>query len=200
MNALQIFFAGLATALGLMTVLWLISLALRNSQHRGYLLGRGLRGGGLVVLPAHAAGLPGPETPHRRPRHRLGGCAFRFTSRAATCCWRSWRAKGTGSVSGWDTEHEPMRYEHRFRVRAPLAAVADFHSQAASMPAITPPPMIVRVHLLGAGRCGDVGRDAGVVRVSGVEDAAVVGRRKLEIGSSRCRYRSSRASRRRCST
>ena len=39
-----------------------------------------------------------------------------------------------------------MKYEHRFRVRASLAAVADFHSRSASMPAITPPPMIVRVH------------------------------------------------------
>jgi len=48
-----------------------------------------------------------------------------------------------------------MRYEHRFRVRAPLAAVAGFHSRAASMPAITPPPIIVRMHrapaLLGEG-------------------------------------------------
>ena len=32
-----------------------------------------------------------------------------------------------------------MRYQHRFRVRAPLAAVADFHSRADSMVAITPP-------------------------------------------------------------
>jgi ligand-binding SRPBCC domain-containing protein len=39
-----------------------------------------------------------------------------------------------------------MKYRHRFRVRAPLAAVAEFHRQSASMPAITPPPMIVRVH------------------------------------------------------
>ncbi len=39
-----------------------------------------------------------------------------------------------------------MRYTHRFRVKAPLAAVADFHSRSASMAAITPPPMIVRVH------------------------------------------------------
>jgi ligand-binding SRPBCC domain-containing protein len=39
-----------------------------------------------------------------------------------------------------------MRYEHRFRVRAPLAVVADFLSRAASMPAITPPPIFVRVH------------------------------------------------------
>jgi ligand-binding SRPBCC domain-containing protein len=48
-----------------------------------------------------------------------------------------------------------MRYEHRFRVRASLAAVAGFHSRAASMPAITPPPITVRVHrapaLLGEG-------------------------------------------------
>jgi ligand-binding SRPBCC domain-containing protein len=39
-----------------------------------------------------------------------------------------------------------MKYEHRFRVRASLAAVVGFHSRAASMPAITPPPIIVRVH------------------------------------------------------
>lgn len=39
-----------------------------------------------------------------------------------------------------------MRFEHRFRVNAPLAAVAEFHSRAASMPAITPPPMVVKVH------------------------------------------------------
>ena len=39
-----------------------------------------------------------------------------------------------------------MRYEHRFRVRAPLAVIADFHSRTASMPAITPPPIIVRLH------------------------------------------------------
>jgi len=32
-----------------------------------------------------------------------------------------------------------MRYQHRFRVRAPIAAVADFHSRADSMVAITPP-------------------------------------------------------------
>ena len=48
-----------------------------------------------------------------------------------------------------------MRYEHRFRVRAPLAAVADFHRCASSMPSITPPPIVVRVHrapaLLGEG-------------------------------------------------
>ncbi len=39
-----------------------------------------------------------------------------------------------------------MHYRHVFRVKAPLVAVADFHSRSASMPAITPPPMIVRVH------------------------------------------------------
>lgn len=39
-----------------------------------------------------------------------------------------------------------MKYEHRFRVHAPLAAVAEFHSRSAAMPAITPPPMIVRMH------------------------------------------------------
>lgn len=48
-----------------------------------------------------------------------------------------------------------MRYEHRFRVRVPLDAVAGFHSRTSSMPAITPPPIIVRLHhapeLLGEG-------------------------------------------------
>lgn len=52
-----------------------------------------------------------------------------------------------------------MRYEHRFFVKAPLAAVADFHSRAASLPTITPPPIIVRVHsappVLGEGDAMD---------------------------------------------
>lgn len=39
-----------------------------------------------------------------------------------------------------------MRYQHRFVVDAPLDDVASFHSQSASMGAITPPPIIVRVH------------------------------------------------------
>ena len=39
-----------------------------------------------------------------------------------------------------------MKYQHRFRVRAPLEAVADFHSRSASLAAITPPPVVVRVH------------------------------------------------------
>ena len=39
-----------------------------------------------------------------------------------------------------------MRFQHRFRVRAPRARVAEFHTQSVSMAAITPPPMIVRVH------------------------------------------------------
>ncbi|HQY91030.1 MAG: hypothetical protein WAU00_18975 [Caldilinea sp.] len=39
-----------------------------------------------------------------------------------------------------------MRYEHRFTVNAPLAAVAAFHQRSASMGAITPPPILVRVH------------------------------------------------------
>lgn len=39
-----------------------------------------------------------------------------------------------------------MHYRHTFRVNAPLAKVADFHAQSASMGAITPPPVIVRVH------------------------------------------------------
>jgi ligand-binding SRPBCC domain-containing protein len=39
-----------------------------------------------------------------------------------------------------------MRYQHVFRVEAPLSAVAAFHSRSSSMPAITPPPIVVRVH------------------------------------------------------
>jgi ligand-binding SRPBCC domain-containing protein len=39
-----------------------------------------------------------------------------------------------------------MNYHHQFEVKAPLAAVVDFHRQAASMGAITPPPVVVRVH------------------------------------------------------
>lgn len=38
-----------------------------------------------------------------------------------------------------------MKYEHRFRVRAPLADVADFHNRSTSMAAITPP--LFRVQL-----------------------------------------------------
>jgi ligand-binding SRPBCC domain-containing protein len=39
-----------------------------------------------------------------------------------------------------------MKYKHRFRVKAPLADVAEFHSQSASMGDITPPPAVVKVH------------------------------------------------------
>lgn len=39
-----------------------------------------------------------------------------------------------------------MKYQHRFRVSAPLQAVREFHSRSASMGAITPPPIVVRVH------------------------------------------------------
>jgi ligand-binding SRPBCC domain-containing protein len=48
-----------------------------------------------------------------------------------------------------------MIYTHRFLVRTPLADVSAFHRQSASMGAITPPPIVVRVHeappLLSAG-------------------------------------------------
>lgn len=39
-----------------------------------------------------------------------------------------------------------MNYQHRFRVQAPLQAVAEFHSHPDAMSAITPPPIIVQVH------------------------------------------------------
>jgi ligand-binding SRPBCC domain-containing protein len=37
-------------------------------------------------------------------------------------------------------------YQHRFRVKASVQKVAEFHSRAASMAAITPPPIIVKIH------------------------------------------------------
>lgn len=39
-----------------------------------------------------------------------------------------------------------MKFEHRFRVKASVEKVAEFHRSSASMGAITPPPMIVLVH------------------------------------------------------
>jgi ligand-binding SRPBCC domain-containing protein len=39
-----------------------------------------------------------------------------------------------------------MKYQHCFFVRAPVECVADFHRDSASMAAITPPPIRVRVH------------------------------------------------------
>jgi ligand-binding SRPBCC domain-containing protein len=38
------------------------------------------------------------------------------------------------------------KYNHRFRVNAPLTKVAEFHRQPASMAAITPPPVRVKFH------------------------------------------------------
>ena len=39
-----------------------------------------------------------------------------------------------------------MIYRHQFKVNASLARVAEFYSRSASMAAITPPPIIVRLH------------------------------------------------------
>ena len=39
-----------------------------------------------------------------------------------------------------------MIYRHSFEVAAPQSSVADFHRNSDSMGAITPPPVIVRVH------------------------------------------------------
>lgn len=38
-----------------------------------------------------------------------------------------------------------VAFHHRFRVYAPLAAVTAFHRQPASLAAITPPPVLVRI-------------------------------------------------------
>lgn len=39
-----------------------------------------------------------------------------------------------------------MIYRRRFRVNAPLLRVVEFHARPASMAAITPPPILVRIH------------------------------------------------------
>lgn len=39
-----------------------------------------------------------------------------------------------------------MRYTHRFRVRADVPTVAEFHSRADVLRAITPPPIVMRLH------------------------------------------------------
>jgi ligand-binding SRPBCC domain-containing protein len=39
-----------------------------------------------------------------------------------------------------------MKYRHQFRVPASVERVAEFHAQRTSMAAITPPPIIVKVH------------------------------------------------------
>jgi ligand-binding SRPBCC domain-containing protein len=38
-----------------------------------------------------------------------------------------------------------VKYHHRFVLKAPLEQVAEFHSRAASMAAITPLPIVVRI-------------------------------------------------------
>jgi ligand-binding SRPBCC domain-containing protein len=38
-----------------------------------------------------------------------------------------------------------LEFRHSFRVRAPLDAVASFHRRTTSLPAITPPPVAVRL-------------------------------------------------------
>jgi ligand-binding SRPBCC domain-containing protein len=39
-----------------------------------------------------------------------------------------------------------MKFVHRFRVKAPLQKVAEFHHRSSSMAAITPPPIRVQLH------------------------------------------------------
>lgn len=38
-----------------------------------------------------------------------------------------------------------MKYRHQFRVPVSIEQVAEFHRRSASMPAITPPPILVKV-------------------------------------------------------
>lgn len=39
-----------------------------------------------------------------------------------------------------------MKYSHSFQVHASLATVANFHAQASSLSAITPPPVVAQIH------------------------------------------------------
>lgn len=39
-----------------------------------------------------------------------------------------------------------MKYQHRFRINVPLEVVSNFHRQPASLGAITPPPVVIRLH------------------------------------------------------
>jgi ligand-binding SRPBCC domain-containing protein len=39
-----------------------------------------------------------------------------------------------------------MRYRHIFKVKASCGTVTEFHRQAASLAAITPPPALVKIH------------------------------------------------------
>ncbi|HET7089419.1 MAG TPA: hypothetical protein VFL17_12290 [Anaerolineae bacterium] len=39
-----------------------------------------------------------------------------------------------------------MKYRHQFRVRAPLARVAEFHSRTAGLALLIPPPIVARIH------------------------------------------------------
>jgi ligand-binding SRPBCC domain-containing protein len=39
-----------------------------------------------------------------------------------------------------------MKYAHRFTVKAPVEAVAEFHRHANALKAITPPPIIMQLH------------------------------------------------------
>ena len=39
-----------------------------------------------------------------------------------------------------------MKYSHRFRVRASVREVAEFHTYGSVLKAITPPPIVMRVH------------------------------------------------------
>jgi ligand-binding SRPBCC domain-containing protein len=43
-------------------------------------------------------------------------------------------------------DNKLRNYRHRFRVRASADQVAEFHTRAASMAAITPPPVLVKIH------------------------------------------------------
>ena len=80
----EIYFVGLAAALGLMTLLWLVSLALRNSSIVDIFWGAGFVVLGWLYFLLAPQGLPARKLLIAGPRHRLGVAACRSTSSRAT--------------------------------------------------------------------------------------------------------------------
>jgi ligand-binding SRPBCC domain-containing protein len=51
-----------------------------------------------------------------------------------------------GFLHGFQRQEKPLNYQHRFTVKAPCSRVAEFHQSPASMAAITPPPINVKIY------------------------------------------------------
>ena len=76
------------------------------------------------------------------PRSLAGSVGRRCDHRAVADLERS----APAPAAGGRRPSVGVKFQHRFSVRAPLARGAEFHARSASMAAITPPPMVVRMH------------------------------------------------------